>query len=258
MAIFVTSTTDKLQLVTSASADIEWHVAYVDLNTSTGVITPNRPAAASIVTNTTTDIVAAPGANLVRNVKGASFRNNSSTTCDVTVQHTDGTNTNTIIKCTLILGESLVLDENGTWSHYDANGGLYLTPGAAASQAEMEAGTSTTVFVTPGRQHYHPSAAKFWVNFTGNSTTILASYNMTSISDGTTEATLTIATDFSSANWCCLATGEGTTSSAVANARLATTRSIAAGSIIVFAVDGSATTVIADPTRWHVAGFGDQ
>lgn len=70
-----------------------------------------------------------------------------------------------------------------------------------ADQTEMEAASATNRAVTPGRQHFHPSAAKCWC-ISANSTTILASYNMTSITDtGVGDLTFTIATDFSSANW---------------------------------------------------------
>ena len=74
---------------------------------------------------------------------------------------------------------------------------------AAATQAEQEAGSSTTVGTTPGRQHFHPSAAKCWGMTTGGgSPTLAANYNMTSITDaGTGNLTCTIATDFSSATY---------------------------------------------------------
>jgi hypothetical protein len=253
--LLLTSTSDLVRVITDASADIEVHASWVDHNA--GAITPGRTNTASITGAATTTVVGSPASSTQRNVKLLSIRNNhGSTTCNVDVDHTDGTNAEELIRATLLAGESLVLDAEGRWTHYDVNGGVY-QGFPAASQAEQEAATSLLSFVTPGRQHYHPSAAKFWVVFTGNSTTMLASYNMTSITDGTTEATVTIATDFSSANWCCMATGEGTTSSAVANARVATTRSIAASSIIVFCIDGQATPAIQDPTRWHVIGFGD-
>jgi hypothetical protein len=254
--LLLTSTSDKVQVVTGQAADIEVHASWMDNNA--GTITPGRTNTASITSATTTDVVAAPASSVQRNVKHLNITNNhASQSCVVSVVHTDGTNAEELMEVTLLAGENLVLDAMGRWAHHDANGGIYMAIGPAATQADQEAATSTTSFVTPGRQHFHPSAAKFWVVFTGNSTTILASYNMTSITDGTTEATVTIATDFSSANWCCMATAEGTTSSAVANARVATTRSIAAGSIIVFCCDLQATPVIQDPTRWHVAGFGD-
>jgi len=255
--LYLSSTSDKIQVVTDASATIKVHASWADNNA--GTITPGRTNTANISSATTTDVVAAPASSQQRCVRLLSIRNqHASTSCNVDVIHTDGANARELIRANLLAGESLVLDAEGRWTHYDTNSAPYPSVGNVATQAEMEAATATDKYVSPGRLHLHPGVAKFWVVFTGNSTTILASYNMTSISDGTSEATVTIATDFSSANWCCNATGEGTTSSAVANARCATTRSIAAGSIIVFAIDGQATPVIQDPTRWHVSGLGDQ
>lgn len=70
-----------------------------------------------------------------------------------------------------------------------------------AIQSEMETGTDVARAVTPGRQHFHASAAKCWA-ICANSTTLLASYNMTSFTDvGAGDGTFTIGTDFSSANW---------------------------------------------------------
>ena len=51
-----------------------------------------------------------------------------------------------------------------------------------ATQANQETATSTTTLVTPGRQQYHPSAAKAWVMF-DPAATIHASYNVSSIQD---------------------------------------------------------------------------
>lgn len=55
----------------------------------------------------------------------------------------------------------------------------------AATQAEMETGTSTTVAVTPGRQHFHQSAAKAWadINYSGGTPSAAASYNVSSLTD---------------------------------------------------------------------------
>lgn len=70
-----------------------------------------------------------------------------------------------------------------------------------SSQADLEAASSTMLIVTPGRLHFHPSAAKAWVKW-NNAGTIAASYNVTSMTDnGTGNFTITIATDFSSANY---------------------------------------------------------
>ena len=78
----------------------------------------------------------------------------------------------------------------------------------AATQADQETGSINTEFVTPGIQQFHPSAAKCWGFTIGGGTPVLTapSYNMTSITDtGVGILTVTIATDFSSANYVAVA-----------------------------------------------------
>lgn len=70
-----------------------------------------------------------------------------------------------------------------------------------ATQADMEAGSSTAVYVTPGRQHFHPGVAKAWVNWNGT-TTINSDYGVTSVSNPATgKYTITFDTAFSSSNF---------------------------------------------------------
>lgn len=128
---------------------------------------------------------------------------------------------------------------------------------AYAVQSEMEAASSNTRAVTPGRQHFHPSAAKFWAKVTvsGGTPSVATSYNVTSITDtGTGLLTVTIATDFSSANWACVATVE---SDSTNSPRIATVvqSAQAAGTVQVSSNDASGT--LTDPSAWHVVGFGD-
>lgn len=54
-----------------------------------------------------------------------------------------------------------------------------------ATQAEQETGTSTTTAVSPGRQQYHPSAAKAWANvsYSGGTPSASGSYNISSLTD---------------------------------------------------------------------------
>jgi hypothetical protein len=78
----------------------------------------------------------------------------------------------------------------------------------AATQAEMEAGTSGNFWVPPNRAQFHPSAAKAWVlaNFSAGSN---ASYNVSSITDvGGGAIEVNIATDFSSASYVTVATSQ--------------------------------------------------
>lgn len=133
-----------------------------------------------------------------------------------------------------------------------------------AIQSEQETGTDTTRAVTPGRQHFHPSAAKCWVTATGNSTTILASYNMTSWADtGVGDADGTIATDFSSADWGGTATVMITAGSAW-DATFTTGCGFNARAAGTFGVlcskmqdGGTAAASLVDPATWCVVGFGD-
>lgn len=256
--IVLTATADTLRVTTGSAADIECYVSYIEVDSATPPVVQDigQVSTADITTATTTNILTCTTASRRRRVMYANIHNNSATSTTINVELFNGTTARNLVDCTLLQNESLVYN-GATWLHYDANGALYPSVGNAATQAEMEAGTATNKYVTPQGVNWHPGVAKFWVLFTGNTTTILASWNVTSITDGTSEATVTIATDFSSASWVCQATAEGASTTAAAW-RGACVRAIAAGTIIVFCVDGAATTALQDPTRWHVVGFGDQ
>lgn len=94
---------------------------------------------------------------------------------------------------------------SGNWKclvYQKADGTAIAGNTAAASQAEMEAATSTTVMVTPGRAQYHPGVAKAWLVYNGSSGSILASSNVTSVTkNGTGDYTINFTTAFSSANY---------------------------------------------------------
>lgn len=83
------------------------------------------------------------------------------------------------------------------------------TSPANASQAQQEAGSSTSVYVSPGVQQYHPSATKAWILFNGTGTvSIYTSYNVTSITDnGTGYYTITYTVAFSSTSYSANALG---------------------------------------------------
>lgn len=126
---------------------------------------------------------------------------------------------------------------------------------AYATQAEQETATAVDKIVTPGRQHFHPSAAKFWayVTVSGGTPTLVASYNVTSITDsGVGVLTVTIAADFSSANWAGWVTGQISGSSA----RIFFTSTKTTGSGLYVAIDFALAAQ--DPIWWEVGGFGDQ
>jgi len=269
MIILAGGATDQIELITDAAGDIETHVTWVDKATGSPPydIDGDSDALASITTATTTVIVEG-AASVERSIRKLSFYNNhASQAVTCTVQHNDGTDVAILCKVVLAAGERLLMDAAGVWTHYDANLGPYVGLGPMATQADMEAPSSVLLVVSPGRQHFHPGMAKFVCMTTGTTAPAMQtppSYNMTSITDsGVGRLTVTIATDFSSANWCPQYTvmGISTTLTAIALVQTSYIRlsTLAAGTIEVNSRDATGTTnALADPAGHFVCGWGDQ
>lgn len=80
-----------------------------------------------------------------------------------------------------------------------------------AVQSEMEAATSTTLAVTPGRLRYHPGAAKWWADW-DNTGAVAVSHNVTSVTDnGTGDWTVNLTNNYSSGNHAAFGTPAGNT-----------------------------------------------
>lgn len=106
------------------------------------------------------------------------------------------------------------------------------------------------------------SHAGFWayVTVSGGTPTLQSSYNVTGITDsGVGILTVTVATDFASANWAVAATSANTNSSAT-NASFVSEDSDlrTAGVCVLCNYNGAATQAAADPVAWSVSGFGVQ
>lgn len=126
---------------------------------------------------------------------------------------------------------------------------------SAATQADMEAGTSTTTYVSPGRAQFHPSASKFWARF-NNGGSITASYNVTSVVDGGVGiATITITTSMSSANYAvfgCVQADSGF-------GRFMQLDNTSGPTATTFRMDTySDASTFADGNAYMVCGFGDE
>lgn len=150
------------------------------------------------------------------------------------------------------------------WQYLDVSAASDTVAGKIeiAIQSEMETATSTLLAVTPGRQHFHPGHPKFWAKATvaAGVPTLQTSYNVTSIADtGVGLLTVTIATDFSSANWCAGVTVEYQTGEASGQLGIIDTGGLSAGAIVARCMQtgASANATLDDPDSWHIMGSGD-
>ena len=86
---------------------------------------------------------------------------------------------------------------SATYDNANSKWTVHGYPTAIATQENQETGTSLTAVVTSGRQHYHDSAAKAWVNAGFNGTTN-DGFGVSSVTDvGLGDITITFSTVFS-------------------------------------------------------------
>lgn len=118
--LLLASTSDLLRVITSAAVATDVHASWVDVNGST--VTPGRTNT-PISTATTTSVVGSPASSTYRTVKTLCVRNrHASTSQDVTIVHTDGTNAMELVKATLAAGDALHYDEHNGFTVRDNYG----------------------------------------------------------------------------------------------------------------------------------------
>lgn len=128
--LLLSSTSDIIRVITGAAASIKVHASYVDNNA--GAIAPGRTNT-SITTATTTTVVGSPAAGAHRNLKHLNITNNhASASCNVKVEHFDGTTAVELMGFILLPGENMVFNEEGRWVHRDAQGAEYPPAGLGA------------------------------------------------------------------------------------------------------------------------------
>ena len=134
--INLASTSDKIQLLTSATGTIEVSASYVDLNGTT--VSPGQSSTADITAATTTDVVAAPASSTVRNIKSLFvFNSHAIKTNTVTVKKVDATRSRTVMVASLGAGEALVYEDGAGWSRYNCYG-VQMTASSSPSSTGME------------------------------------------------------------------------------------------------------------------------
>lgn len=130
--------------------------------------------------------------------------------------------------------------------------GTVLLSADIATQANQETATNTTTIVTSGRQQFHPSAAKAWIQCNNNGA-IAGSYNVASIADtGTGVVTVTLTTAFSSTNYAVLGSGNG------GGGGLFNAAGITSASVFTLLAFNTVTQTAQDSGIYHGVAFGDQ
>lgn len=187
----------------------------------------------------------------------------------------DMTNTSGTVSASVITQMSITSDASGVKLSGDASSpgnsqyygtdgggtkGYYSLPTAvsAATQAEMESASSTTVYASPGRTQYHPGVAKWWVNFSVSTlgvVTVNGSHNVASVTrNGAGDFTITLTTAMdSAANHAPVATASLDATSATFLDCWHHTISAGSWRLLTGATGGTA-----DPQYCTACGFGDQ
>jgi hypothetical protein len=129
----------------------------------------------------------------------------------------------------------------------------------AATQAQMEAGSLTSVYTTPALQKFHPSSAKVWGTINGfGEASVIESYNMvggTYISSG--NYTIQFAPNFSSVNYQVSACCENTATTGVdMRAPLIRNGSQAIGSCGFYILNNAGST-FKNTNKLHFSAHGD-
>lgn len=106
--IYLSATTSKLQLVTSAAAAVDVQANFIDAATATLVVSGSGPQNTAISAATTTDVLSAPAASTTRTLKQVTIRNKDASLSDtITVQYNANATITEIHKVTLAPGECL-------------------------------------------------------------------------------------------------------------------------------------------------------
>lgn len=210
--LLLTATTDKIQLVTSSTATTDVHASYMDMtNVDPPVVkgTTSGRLNTPITTATTTDIVAAPAASTIRNVKTLHIRNkHASTSQDVTVVFNQNGTSFELHKATLAAGDTL---------EYVEGVGFYLIAATVVPQltnyntTDQNVAAGTTVQIT-GTNIQFPSSRPIKIG-----TTFTWELSITKTAAGTASNSLDIrvGTNGTSADTSRLAFATGTGTAAV-------------------------------------------
>jgi hypothetical protein len=141
--ISLTTTSQKLEVTTSAETAVDVLVSYVDHTTSGGVLGDQNTL---ITTATTTDILAAPAASTQRQVKMINILNTGATANVVTVKKDISATEYDIVTVSLAQNERLEYLDGQGWKAYANSGAVKQSINQGASS--ITSGLSSTVLDT--------------------------------------------------------------------------------------------------------------
>ena len=248
---------DILEVVSGTAADLDVTACWIDAASATLIPSGGGTQTTAITTAVTTTVLAAPAASTRRTVVYFCIRNKDTVDATLVTVQLDRSATN-------VEQYRITMQPGDTLEFMDGLGWFHLKPSTQiASQGDMEGAASLVTYVTPGRLHFHPAAAKCWGMAPGVGTSLTVSYNITSVSDtGTGRLGVTIATDFSSANYSILSQLQRSvtalTATGVEGCKIRNV-SQTVGVFEIESYDHTAITFVAqDPAQYYWACFGDQ
>lgn len=121
----LTATDQILEFVTSATANVEYVIDYVDMATTAGAVTNAQPESVHGVISSaaTTTVLAAPASNEVRDVSEIAIRNvHASASNTVTVQKDIAATNRRVVQFTLAAGESAIYVKGRGWAVINSAG----------------------------------------------------------------------------------------------------------------------------------------
>ena len=139
--LILASTSDKIQVVTSATGSVDVNAVWVDNDGST--VTPGRTNTPSITSATTTDVVASPASSTFRSVQYINVMNEGVGTQTISINLTDGTTVSTQWSGSLAAAECIAY-ENNSFVKYNSAG----LPTSAPTQTQSY--VDVQVFTTAG------------------------------------------------------------------------------------------------------------
>lgn len=144
--LLLTSTSDKLRIITGSALNTDTHGSYIDL--ASGSVTPGRENHQR-ATASTFDLVGVPAASTYRNVKAVAVYNRDATNVQtVTITHTDGTTEVDLVKASLLPGESLHYAESAGWFRVTGVG-IQLASGAAQAAVDKQTFAANGTWTKP-------------------------------------------------------------------------------------------------------------